>query len=148
VVLVLVGMLPFGCTGATSSVAPTEASPTPTPSPSNIVEPTSTQPSATSAETWPPGVFIGSLAHFDVCFQLSFKAPGWSPSNPIADSYELDLPDGYTFGDDPPHIKSPDGIVFNAGDPIEVRGRLGGGGSYCMIGPILHATEIRAGPPR
>jgi hypothetical protein len=61
--------------------------------------------------------------------------------------YELRLPDGYdAIGPAPISIVDSNGhVIATVGDNIEVVGELPSSyGTFCMIGPVLQATEIRA----
>lgn len=71
-----------------------------------------------------------------------------SGASPSFITYELALPTNYHGQINPVRIVGPDGnVVATEGDLIEVTGDVPASyGSFCMIGPVLRATDIRAAP--
>lgn len=107
-------------------------------------EPSLASPPATPEPTEPPGLrgeFVGPLGHVESC-PILYEREG---------VLELVLPDGYRsrIRGDAVQILGPGGaVVASEGDLIGVNGRVGGGGSFCLVGSRLHVSKIVEVRPR
>jgi hypothetical protein len=121
-------------------IAPSPAHPS---TPSTIA---SITPTASSAPDGSARRYRGVLGYAVSCLIIDpDNEPPW-PS-PFRNQYELRLPDGYTRSGPPYEIFGPDGkLVAREGDRIEVVGSPlpQPYTTFCMIGPVLEAIEIRS----
>ena len=121
------GSLGFATLPATPTVAPTidstPAPPEPTPVPSLS------------------GEYVGGLAFDGTCMLLAVRGQ----------VYELVLPDGFRLRERNGRaviVDSDRAVVAAEGDLVGLNGDVGGGGSFCMVGPRLHVSKIVEVVPR
>jgi hypothetical protein len=78
---------------------------------------------------------VGGLAFYDVCMLLAVRGQ----------VYELSLPDEYRLRTRQGRAVIVDEdrtLIAGEGDIVGLNGEIGGGGSFCLVGPKLHVTKI------
>lgn len=81
------------------------------------------------------GEYVGGLGFYSVCMLLFVRG----------ESYELVLPDGFRIRERGGRAVIVDDrrmVVAGEGDLVGLNGKVGGGGSFCMVGPRLHVSKI------
>ena len=121
------GSLGFATLPATPTVAPT-------------IEGSLAPPEPTPVPTL-RGEYVGGLGFYSACMLLFVRG----------ESFELVLPDGFRLRerDGRAVIVDPDrNVVAGEGDLVGLNGEVRGGGSFCMVGPLLHVSKIVDVVPR
>jgi hypothetical protein len=95
--------------------------------------------SASPAEPTPVpslrGEYVGGLGFYSVCMLLFVRG----------ESYELVLPDGFRIrkrGGRAVIVDDRRMVVAGEGDLVGLNGKVGGRGSFCIVGPRLHVSKI------
>ena len=105
--------------------------PVSTPTPTTVTTPAPPEPTVGEVR----GEFVGGLGHVDSC-PILYGRDG---------VFELVLADGYRSRIRAGRVQlldSTGAIVAAEGDLIGVNGKVGGGGSSCLVGSRLHVTKI------